>query len=195
MFPAPSWRSVPVPINETICGLPGTLSLILSVAVRVPLAPGVKVTPIVQLVFAARVAPQVLALTVKSAALLPVRVTLLIVIEAFPELVNVTAWAVLVVLTSWAIKPRLGRFSVARGPVPVPDRVTDCGLFKALCAMISVLNRVPTADGVKVTLMVQLAVAARLAGQLLVEPKSTMLAREIPLIANGRLPEFVSVTV
>ena len=53
--------------------------------------------------------------------------------------------------------------------------------------------RFPVAVGVKVTLMVQLAPAGRLAGQLLVCPKSPVVAA----LANSRtaLPMFVSLTV
>jgi hypothetical protein len=51
---------VPVPERLTVWGLPGALSAMLSVAVRAPLAEGVKVTLIVQLALAANELPQVL---------------------------------------------------------------------------------------------------------------------------------------
>src|SRR3989442_4961810 len=38
----------PWPVSETLCGLPGALSLMVSEAVRVPAADGVEVTPMVQ---------------------------------------------------------------------------------------------------------------------------------------------------
>ena len=54
--------AVPVPVPEklTVCGLPLALSVMLTAAVRLPLAAGVKVTLIVQLAPAATELPQVL---------------------------------------------------------------------------------------------------------------------------------------
>jgi hypothetical protein len=52
--------AVPVPERPTVWGLPLALSLILTEAVRLPLAVGVKVTLIVQLAPAATELPQVL---------------------------------------------------------------------------------------------------------------------------------------
>lgn len=45
--------------------------------------------------------------------------------------------------------------------MPLPERVTVCGLPVASSAIESVALRVPAAVGVKVTLIVQLALAAR----------------------------------
>jgi len=47
---------IPLPLKLTVCGLPLALSVILSVSVLVPSALGVKVTEILQLAPAARVA-------------------------------------------------------------------------------------------------------------------------------------------
>src|SRR5215471_14297785 len=44
---------------------------------------------------------------------------------------------------------------------PVPLRATDCGLPDALSAIDKLALRLPSAEGVKVTLMVQEAPAAR----------------------------------
>ena len=54
----------------------------------------------------------------------------------------------------------------------------------------------PVAVGVKVTLIVQFAPAARLVPQLLVWPKSPLLVpvMVMPLMLNEALPEFESVT-
>ena len=41
--------TVPVPLNATVCGAPGALSEMLRLAVRLPLAVGLKVAEIVQL--------------------------------------------------------------------------------------------------------------------------------------------------
>ena len=51
--------------------------------------------------------------------------------------------------------------------VPVPERLTVWGLPLALSAMLSVAVRVPLAEGLKVTLRVQLALAATELPQLL----------------------------
>jgi len=48
-----SFAVVPVPLSETVCGLPDALSVTLKAALRVPLAVGLKVTLIVQLALAA----------------------------------------------------------------------------------------------------------------------------------------------
>jgi hypothetical protein len=54
-----SFAVVPVPLSETVCGLPDALSVTLRVALRVPLAVGLKVTLIVQLALTANELPQV----------------------------------------------------------------------------------------------------------------------------------------
>ena len=52
--------AVPVPERLTVCGLPLALSVMLTAAVRLPLAAGVNVTLIVQLAPAGTELPQVL---------------------------------------------------------------------------------------------------------------------------------------
>ena len=66
--------------------------------------------------------------------------------------------------------------------IPVPERPAVCGLFGALSVTANVALSVPTIDGVKVTLMVQLAPAATLALQLLVWAKSPGLAPVKPML-------------
>jgi hypothetical protein len=51
---------MPVPLNETVCGLLLALSVTVRVAVRDPSAEGVKVTEIVQVLLAFRVEGQLL---------------------------------------------------------------------------------------------------------------------------------------
>ena len=79
---------------------------------------------------------------------------------------------------------------------PVPVRLAVWGLPAALSLTVSVAARVPVAVGVKVTLIVQFAPAARLVPQLLVWPKSPLLVpvMVMPLMLNEALPEFESVT-
>jgi hypothetical protein len=59
----------------------------------VPVAVGLNLIEVVQLAAAARVVPQVFWETMKSAALVPVTLTLVIVIAALPLLVSVTVFA------------------------------------------------------------------------------------------------------
>jgi hypothetical protein len=92
--------AVPVPLRLTVCGLFAALSLIESVAVRLPVAEGVNVTLTVQVLLSVTVAPvQVSALLAKSLGFAPPIVTVEIVRLAVPVLVTVSAWAALVVLT------------------------------------------------------------------------------------------------
>ena len=91
---------VPFPLSATICGLL-ELSAKESEALRAPMALGVNVTLTVQVPVGITAAPeQVSALLAKSAALVPISVTLVIVKFAVPLLARVTACAGLVVPTN-----------------------------------------------------------------------------------------------
>jgi len=60
---------------------------------------------------------------------------------------------------------------VSEGAIPVPVKVTFCGLEAPVSVTVKVAARVPTALGLKVMEIVQVAAAARvegLTGQLLV---------------------------
>jgi hypothetical protein len=129
----------------------------------------VKVTLIVQLAAAATELPHVLVCA-KSLALLPVTAMLVRLKVALPLLLRVTVCAELVVSTGWLPKERLAAERLATGPlpVPVPERLTICGLPLALSVMVTAPLRVPVAVGVKVTLIVQLFPAATLVPQLFV---------------------------
>ena len=194
--------AVPLPLKATVCGLPLALSVMVTPALRVPVAVGVKVTLIVQEALAASVLGQLLVWA-KSPALVPVSAMLLMVRSALPLLVNVTAWAVLVVLTCWLPKLRLVGLKLTAGAamvVPEPLKATVCGLPAALSVMDTLALRVPVAVGVKVTLMVQEAPAAsvlELLGQVLVCAKSPLLVpvRPILLMVRAAVPLLVRVTV
>ena len=86
-LPGDKLTMVPVPVKLTVCGLPVALSVIVRVALTVPLATGVKETEIVQLAPAATLDPQVLVCE-KSLLLL---LMLVIVRVAVPVLVRVIA--------------------------------------------------------------------------------------------------------
>src|SRR5205807_1366794 len=114
--------------------------------------------------------------------------------------VSVTVIAVLVVASSWLPKPRLVGANPTPGAVPFPLRDRKSGVQGAMSASDSVPVRAPEAVGVKVTLMVQFAPAAKVAGlvgqalaPVLVAAKSLEAANE--LIVKAAAPVFVSVTV
>ena len=82
-------------------------------------------------------------------------------------LVSVTVWGELVISTGWLEKARLlgERMTPFAVLAPVPLKLTVWRL--ALLAILSDPERLPEADGVKVTLIVQLAPAATELPQLL----------------------------
>jgi hypothetical protein len=164
---------VPVPFSATFWGLVGSASLIQRVAERVPPSVGVNVTVTVQLPPAGTLEPQVLV-WLKSPGLVPVNVMELMV-STLPELVRVTILEELVFPT-----PTLPKFS-ERGVtdtavLPEPARLTLCGLLEALSTMLTVALSEAMVEGVKVTVMVQLELIARLDGQLSDSAKSEALA-------------------
>jgi hypothetical protein len=69
---------------------------------------------------------------------------------------------------------------------PVPLRATVCGLPEALSVIDSVPLMTPVALGVKVTLIVQLAVDATLVPQLSLSPKLAVAV--IPVMFKAALP-------
>ena len=81
--------------------------------------------------------------------------------------------------------------------VPVPERLTDCGLPVALSVMLMEAERFPLADGVKVTSMEQLDPAATLEPQLLVWLKLLALVPDTATLEMFRSadPESLKVMV
>ena len=195
---SPTVGPVPVPVRLTDCWLPATL-LLLSVmfkeAVRLPGAAGVKVTLNVQLLLAASELPHVVV-SAKSPALAPVNAKLLMVRAALPVLLRVKVWAALVVLTVWLLKDKLVVEMPAIGPVPVPVRLTVCGLPLALSTMLTEAVRLPVAAGVNVTLIVQLPFAATELPHVLVTAKSPGSVPAVPIvvIVKAWFPVLVRVT-
>src|SRR5438874_240712 len=198
----PTAGAVPFPLSATVCGLPPALSVTDSVPVRAPEVVGVKVTLIEQLAPAAKVAGLV------GQALAPV-----LVAAKSPEarseerrvgkermLRSVTVNDALMVASSWLPKPRLVGANPTAGAVPFPLSATVCGLPPALSVTESVAVRALEVVGVKVTLIEQLAPAAKVAGlvrqalaPVLVAAKSPEAAKE--LIVKAAVPVLVSVTV
>ena len=93
-----------------------------------------------------------------------------IVSVALPVLVRVTPCALLLLPTAWLANVKLAgvKLAVAAVAVPVPVKATVCGLPVALSVMVTEAARLPLAEGVKVTLIVQLAPAPTELPQLLV---------------------------
>jgi len=94
---------IPVPESATVGAVPCALVLTVTVAVRVPRAVGVNVTPTVQVAPAASVLVplgQLLA-RAKSPAAVPLNVILLKLSAAVPLLLTVMICAALVVPTTW----------------------------------------------------------------------------------------------
>src|SRR5256884_448838 len=182
-----------------ICGLPPALSVSDSVPVRAPEAVGVKVTLMVQVPPAAKVAGlvgQALA-PVLVAAKSPEGANELIVKAAAPVFVSVTVIGALVVASSWLPKSRLVGANPTPGAVPFPLSVMICGLPPALSVSDSVPVRAPEAVGVKDTLMARLtpthddtAHAGHGFAPVLVAAKSPEGANE--LIVKAAAPLFVS---
>ena len=150
------------------CGLPLALSAMLSAAVRGPLAEGVNVTPIVQLAPAATELPQVFAISAKSPPSAPAIERLVILNTELPPLVTVIVCAVPVMATGWLPNERLAGERLTTGATPVPERLAVWGLPLALSVMLSEAVRLPLAEGVKVTPIVQLPPLATELPQVLV---------------------------
>jgi hypothetical protein len=186
--------SVPFPDRVMACGLAGAVSEIVIAPARAPVAVGVKVTEMVQVAFLAKLVPQV-SVSAKS----PLALMLVNVNVALPTLVTVmggrplVAPVLIVVPTNWLPKGKAVAERLMAGPkgVPVPVRLTDCGLSPALSMTTREPTRVPVAVGVNVTLIEQDALAARLEGQ--VEAVKSPVAITLVMFKMS-LPELVSVT-
>jgi uncharacterized protein YabE (DUF348 family) len=169
----------PVPVKVTVCGEPMALSAMFKVAVRVPVAAGVKVMLIWQLLPEVNelLEAQVLALMANSDALVPLNVKLVKLTVAVPVLLIDIACALLVLPTLRAANVREPGLTLSVWVMfsPVPVKVTVCGEPVALSAMFNVAVRVPVAAGVKVMLI----------WQLLPEVSELLEAQVLALMANS----------
>lgn len=199
----PGEKVTPLPVRATLCGDPAALSLIVTLALRLPVADGENVTLIVQFAPAANVlglAGHVLVWA-KSPALVPLITTLVMVSAAVPLLVSVTVCGELVVVSCWSPKLTLVGFRVTAGAwtTPVPLSATLCGLPAALSLTEMLALRDPVAEGVKVTLIVQFAPAVSvlgLMGQVFDWAKSSAFVPVTVMLVmiNAAVPLLVSVT-
>ena len=89
-------------------------------------------------------------------------------------------------------KARVVGAKLAAGAIPVPERVTVWGLPVASSVTVIVPGWLPVAVGVKVTLMEQLAAAAREAGQVLVSEYGALATMLV--MFSAAVPELVRVT-
>jgi hypothetical protein len=135
-----------VPESLTTCGLFAAPSVKVSVPERKPVAVGEKVTPTVHFAPAVMLPPHVLLATAKPA----LGVVLLNTRAMFWWFVSVTVLARLVVPTDTVPKLNEATESVT-GVIPVPARLTVCGLFVALSVKVSVPATGPVAFGENVT--------------------------------------------
>jgi hypothetical protein len=188
---------VPVPVRATVCGLLPALSANERLPEFVPTAVGVKVTATVQDPEAAtglEVEQVVPGAAMANGPVVPIAVKVRL---ALPVFVTVTVCDELVVPTGSDGKVG-GAGRLTTGPVPVPVKVTVCGLLPALSANERLPEFVPTAVGVKVSDTVQEPDAATGLEVEQVVPEAAMAnGPDTPIAVNVRLalPVFVSVTV
>lgn len=134
------------------------LSLTFNFALRVPVAPGVKVTLIVHVPPAGTEEGQVLVCE-KSALLVPKMLIPVIVSATFCRFVRVVLIGLLEVPTATVPKFNEDGLKVT-GLTPVPVTEIVCGLLLAESEMVTVPDFFPATVGVKVTVMLQVAPAA-----------------------------------
>lgn len=113
--------AVPVPVKDTVCGVPVALSATLMEALRAPRAVGLNVTVMVQLAPAASEVVQVVV-RVKSAEFVPVTVIVEIATLPRPVFFTVIVWVALGLrYTSFPNANDAGVSETVLVPVPVPD--------------------------------------------------------------------------
>jgi len=177
---------LPFPESATSCGLNAPPVAMASAPSIVPSEVGANVTAMVQLDDAPSEVPQVPPVMEKSALAVELRLmavlSLLVTVTVFDA-----EWP-----TATVPKFKLAGLNES-GVVPLPVSVTSCGLVAAPSLKVSAPVTAPAILGLKVTLTVQLLLAARELEQLLVAVKSPLAVIEVMLRALN--PEFVRVTV
>ena len=164
---------------------------------RVPVAVGWNAMLAVQLAEDARIATQLLLTIAKSAASGPDMETLVIGMATGLPLFKLTVCTGLDVPTSNVAKVRLVGETLALPIAPVPDKATVWGLFAAVSEKVKVAVRVPVADGVNVTVTLQVAAGARLAAHVFADiAKSAALGPDMEMLLRfiGSDGPLVSVT-
>jgi len=143
---------LPTPVSATDAGKVLPLPLITSVPMRDPAAVGVKATPIVH-----DCPGEISEVQLFEAMLKSPLATGVLMMSVCDEsiLVTVTVCAALVVPIVVLLKVRVRGETESATFTPVPVSPTVCGLSVASSVIVNVPERVPTADGVKVTVIVQ----------------------------------------
>lgn len=163
----PALEVAPEPLRATESGVEELLLVMVQVAARLPVVVGLKRMFVVQLAEAARLDPQFVLEMAKSPGLVPEIPAPLSVTEAEVLLVTVMACAVLE--DPWLTLPKDklegAAATIPEPPLPSPERATCCGLLPALSVKARAAVRVPEAVGLKRTVTVQLAEAARVEPQ------------------------------
>jgi hypothetical protein len=158
--------ALPAPFRLAVCGLLVALSVMANVAVRVPWVLGANATLNAHELPAGTELPHEVV-SVKSPGLAPENVALLMVRGLFPLFLRFMTWDALVDPTGSVPKLRVGSRSTT-GPVPVPVRLTVCGLPAALSVIVTKALSDDAKVGVKVRLMMQLPPAGTELPQVLV---------------------------
>ena len=118
--------------------------------------------------------------------MVPATAMLVRVKAELPPLVRVTLCAVLVVPTDWLPNARVEAERPTVPDNPVPPRLTAWGLpAVALSARLTEAVRLPEAEGVKVTVIVQLPLA----------PSDPPLYGQVPAVVRAKSPALLPVTV
>jgi len=148
----------PLPDRVTVCGLPLTLSVSESVAVRVPNPKGVNVSVMLVEAPGKTVMGSVVEPKANSEAWVPVSARLEITRLLEPVLVTVTVCGALAALRACPPKATaVGSMLIPATPTPVPESASECGEPLALSVIARMAVRRPRALGVNTTLTTVLA--------------------------------------
>jgi len=151
-------------------------------------AVGVNLTLILQLDPAVSDEPHVVV-SEKS----PLTAMLVIFRAAVPVFFNVPLCDALVVPTTCAANVKLVVDRLTMGTVPVPFRLTMCGLPAASSVIVTAPVRIPVAVGVNLTLILQLDPAVSDEPHVVVSEKSPLTAMLV--IFSAAVPVFFNVTL
>ena len=116
---------------------------------------------------------------------------------ASPIFDSMNCWAPLGVFTGSLANVRAGTDKLTTGAMPVPDKPSVCGLLLASSKMLTFAVRLPRLEGVNVTLIVHIALAARVPPHVLLSAKSLLFGppTSISLTFIAIFPGLCRVTV
>ena len=153
-----------MPVRATVCGLPATLLVTVSVADLLPVEAGENVTETTVFCPAGTVMGSVAEVKLNSEALVPPSVIAVIVRSAVPLLVMVRFVGVLLVPEIWLPNGMLVGAKVIPGATPVPLRLAECGLPAELSAIDNAAVLLPVEVGENVTFTVVVLPGATVIG-------------------------------